>query len=264
MTTLQTTRTQPAVRPLADLTVVVPTFNEAGNVEELVARVAAACAGLRAEILFVDDSTDHTPAVVRQVMSRAPIRVRMIHRTGTDRVGGLSGAVTRGLAAAEGAWAVVMDGDLQHPPELVPRLFAAGASEGLDLVVASRYCGDGDAAGLSDSWRRTVSSASTALARAAFPRRVGKQCTDPMTGFFCVRRDAVDLARLRPKGFKILLEILARHDLRVGEVPFTFGQRAHGESKADWRQGVAFLTQLARLRAGRVWSFGLVGLVGLV
>ena len=132
------------------------------------------------------------------------------------------------------------------------------------MVVASRYCGDGDASGLSDSWRRTVSSTSTALARAAFPRRVGRHCTDPMTGFFAVRRDAVDLEQLRPKGFKILLEILARHDLRVSELPFTFGERAHGESKASWQQGAAFLAQLVQLRMGRVWSFGLVGLVGLV
>ncbi len=264
MTTLQTGRTSPAVRPLADLTVVVPTFNEADNVEELVRRIADSCAGIRTEVLFVDDSTDHTPDVIRRVMGRAPLRVRMIHRVGAHRVGGLSGAVTRGLAAAEGSWVVVMDGDLQHPPEMVPRLYEAGLNGGQDLVVASRYCGDGDASGLSDSWRRTVSSSSTALARAAFPRRVGRHCTDPMTGFFAVRRDAVDLEQLRPKGFKILLEILARHDLRVGELPFTFGERFHGESKASWKQGTAFLAQLAQLRMGRVFSFGLVGLVGLV
>lgn len=252
------------LRPVADLTVVVPTFNEADNVEALVSRLSQACAGLAVEVLFVDDSTDRTPEVIRQVMGYSDLPVRMIHRTGADRVGGLSGAVTRGLDAAEGDYVVVMDGDLQHPPEMVPRMYREALAGGYDLVVASRYCGDGDAAGLSDSWRRTVSSSSTALARAAFPRRVGRHCTDPMTGFFCVRRDAVDLAELRPKGFKILLEILARHDLRIGELPFTFGERFHGESKASWKQGVAFLAQLAQLRLGRVGAFGLVGLVGLV
>lgn len=252
------------LRPVADLTVVVPTFNEADNVEALVSRLASACAGLHAEVLFVDDSTDRTPSVIRRVMGYSDFPIRMIHRTGADRVGGLSGAVTRGLAEAEGSYVVVMDGDLQHPPEMVPKMYAEAVAAELDLVVASRYCGDGDASGLSDSWRRAVSSSSTTLARAAFPKRVGRHCTDPMTGFFCVRRDAVRLTDLRPQGFKILLEILARHDLRVGELPFTFGERFHGESKASWKQGTAFLKQLAQLRLGRVWSFGLVGLVGLV
>jgi dolichol-phosphate mannosyltransferase len=131
-------------------------------------------------------------------------------------------------------------------------------------VVASRYCGSGDSSGLSSSWRRAVSSGSTLLARACFPRRVGRVCTDPMTGFFCVRRSVVQLDRLRPRGFKILLEILARHDLVVAEIPFAFGERHDGESKASWRNGAQFLYQMAALRMGKMSRFAAVGALGTV
>ena len=245
-------------------TVVVPTFNESGNVSELVRRLGAACPQ-GTEVLFVDDSTDDTPDVVRAVAGQAAIPVRLIHRDGDERVGGLAGAVTRGIREARGRWVVVMDGDLQHPPELVPSLLVEARARDSQVVVASRYCGvGGDASGLANAWRRAVSSGSTLLARLAFPRRVGRHCTDPMTGFFAIDREAVDLDRLHPRGFKILLEILARHDLRVAEIPFVFGERFDGESKASWRQGLAFVVQLAGLRFGRVFRLGLVGLTGVV
>ncbi len=140
---------------------------------------------------------------------------------------------------------------------------ARAAAGDVDVVVASRYCRGGDAAGLSGGARRLVSSGSTTLTRAMFPRRL-RNCSDPMTGFFAVRRDALDLADLRPRGFKILLEILARADLRVTEEPFVFGQRLAGESKATLRQGLWFLGQLAGLRFGRMSRFAAVGAFGAV
>ena len=155
-----------------------------------------------------------------------------------------------------------MDGDLQHPPDMVPHL--RDALTGVDLAVASRYVNRGDASGLNSSYRRVASSGSTLLARTCFPRRVGRVCSDPMTGFFCVRRSAVDLSRLRPRGFKILLEILARHDLRVRELPFNFGERAAGTSKASWRSGLDFARQIVGLRLGRVGRFAAVGALGTV
>ena len=244
-----------------DTTVLVPTFHESGNVAALVHRLGLALPGRTdVEILFVDDSTDDTPERIRQVAGDSSLPVRLLRREGADRVGGLAGAVAAGLAAARGTHVVVMDGDLQHPPELAPLLRAA--ADDVDLVVASRYSGAGDASGLSSSWRRTVSSGSTLLARACFPRRVARVCTDPMTGFFCVRRSAVDLDRLRPRGFKILLEILARHPLTVAEIPFVFGERASGESKASWRNGASFLYQMAALRMGRMSRFAAVGALG--
>lgn len=242
-----------------ELTVIVPTFNEALNVPELVRQLAEALEGQDAEVLFVDDSTDDTPEVVRQVASTAALPVRLIHRD--TPVGGLSGAVQVGLAASTAPWCVVMDGDLQHPPGLVPSLLATARDEGVDVVVASRYMNDGSSSGLANATRRMVSSVSTAVTRAMFPVRLA-DCSDPMTGFFAVRREAVQLDRLRPRGFKILLEILARHRLAVAEIPFVFGARFAGDSKASFAQGARFLTQLAALRFGRMSRFAIIGGLG--
>jgi dolichol-phosphate mannosyltransferase len=244
-----------------DTTVLVPTFNEGDNVEVLVRRLAAVLGGDgRTEVLFVDDSTDDTPQRVAEVARRGIMPVRLLHRPAGERVSGLSGAVSAGLRSTDATYVVVMDGDLQHPPELVPEL--RRAAEDADVVVASRYTGDGDAGGLAGGWRRSVSGSSTLLARACFPRRVGRVCTDPMTGFFCVLREAVDLQRLRPRGSKILLEILARHDMRVCELPFAFGTRNAGDSTASWCNGLHFLYQLGSLRMGRMSRFALVGGLG--
>lgn len=246
----------------ADTTIIIPTFNEGGNVPLLVRRLAAAFSGRAAEILFVDDSTDDTPDVIRAVAATSAIPVRLIHRSGENAIGGLSGAVTTGLRGLRSTYVLVMDGDLQHPPEMAPLM--RDAAEGADLAVASRYTATGNAEGLGNSYRQLISSGSTALAKACFPRRVGSVCSDPMTGFFCFRREAVHVDLLRPRGFKILLEILIRHDLEVVELPFVFGARLSGESKADWRNGLHFCRQLLSLRMGRMSRFAAVGLLGTV
>jgi dolichol-phosphate mannosyltransferase len=243
------------------LSIIVPTYNEAPNVAELVRRVITQTAGIDAEVIFVDDSTDATPDVVREVAASAAIPVRLIHR---DRpVGGLGGAVLEGLAAAEADACLVMDGDLQHPPEEIPDIYARFARGDVDVVVASRYAGDGTSAGLSDRTRVMVSKVSTALTRAMFPIRL-KDVSDPMTGFFLIDRRVVDFATLKPRGFKILLEIHARKNLRVAEVPFDFAARHAGESKASVRQGVHFLTQLTALRFGKMSLFAVIGGLGAI
>ena len=243
------------------VTVIVPTFNEAPNVAELVRRVGEATRGLGVEMLFVDDSTDDTADVVRVVAPTAELPVRVIHRD--EPVGGLGGAVLEGVRASSTPYFLVMDGDLQHPPELIPSLVARVQERDVDVVVASRYIGDGSSAGLSGVVRQAVSSTSTAVTRAMFPVRL-RDCSDPMTGFFAVRKAAVDLDTLRPRGFKILLEILARHPMRVVEVPFVFGSRYAGESKANLAQGVHFMWQLAGLRFGRMSRFAIIGGMGAV
>lgn len=249
---------------MSSFSVVVPTRNESDNIAELVTRLVESGRERLAEVLFVDDSDDDTPAVVAQVSRTAGVHVRLVHRRPTDRNGGLAGAVVLGLVHASCDLVVVMDGDLQHPPELSAVLAATAVDAKADVVVASRYQGGGDASGLSSRWRRGISGLSTLLAQACFPRRVGRVCTDPMTGFFCIRRSAVDMNALRPRGFKILLEILARHELRVAEVPFVFGARMSGRSKASWRNGAAFLRQLLGLRMGNLSRFAAVGALGTV
>lgn len=242
------------------VTVIVPTFNERDNVAEMVRRIALACAGIDGlEVLFVDDSTDDTPAEVVRVAETAAFPVRVIHRE--QNTNGLGGAVVVGLAEAASDVCVVMDGDLQHPPELIPALVEKFEAGGSDVVIASRYVRGGDSAGLGTRMRFGLSRAATVLTKAMFPLRLAS-ASDPMTGFFLVDRRRVDLDRLQPKGFKILLEILARTPLRIAEVPMDFGRRVHGDSKATFRQGATFLAHLTMLRFGKMSSFAAVGILG--
>jgi dolichol-phosphate mannosyltransferase len=243
------------------LSIIIPTFNEAPNVTELVRRVTLATAGISAEIIFVDDSTDKTPDVIRAVAVTSCLPIRLVHRN--ERTGGLGGAVLEGFAVAAADACLVIDGDLQHPPEKISEIWGRFMHGDVDVVVASRYVGHGTSAGLANRTRVLVSKISTALTRAMFPVRL-KGVSDPMTGFFLINRRVINTATLRPRGFKILLEILARKSLRVAEVPFDFADRYAGNSKASFRQGLHFLAQLTALRFGKLSLFALVGGLGAV
>lgn len=244
-----------------DLSVIVPTFNEGPNVAELVRRTTDAMAGRVVEVIFVDDSTDDTPDIIRAVAATADIPVRLIHRD--DPQGGLGGAVVEGIKGAASDRCVVMDGDLQHPPEVIAALLARAEEGDVDVVVASRYIAGGTSDGLANAVRTTVSRASTLLTKSMFPKKL-HNCSDPMTGFFLVDRRALEVETLQPRGFKILLEILARKQMRIAEVPFSFAPRFAGESKASFSQGMRFLLQLTMLRFGRMSAFALVGGLGAV
>jgi dolichol-phosphate mannosyltransferase len=249
------------------ISVVVPTRNEEGNVAPLCSRLEAVLPGEALEVIFVDDSDDGTGDEVRRVAATCKRPIRLVERPPERRGDGLGGAVVDGMRIARGAWVCVMDGDLQHPPELVGRMLEQARTDGLDLVVASRYDATGDSDGLGRV-RRAASWLCTQGARMLFPGRL-RAVSDPMSGFFLVLRDAVDLDRLRPRGFKILVEIIARTPgLRVGEVGFHFGRRLSGESKAGVREAVRLGRQLVSARVGgrpaRLARFGLVGASGLV
>ncbi|MGS0687637.1 glycosyltransferase [Nakamurella sp. GG22] len=270
----------PGVAPW--FTVVVPTRNEAGNIGPFLQRLSDGVAGAQVEVLFVDDSTDGTDDVIRTAGRLFGLAVRLLHRPAGQRSGGLSSAVVQGLRSARGSWAVVMDGDLQHPPELAARMVQVGHARDLDLVVGSRRVGEGKDEGLSGAYRHAASRSSTLIAKFLFPRKLSR-FSDPMSGFFAVRLSSLDVATLRPTGFKILLEIAVRQpNLLVAEVPFVFGERNDGESKASFREGLRYLHHLARLRADvfrsqvkrssaqsrgvrlrRLVLFGLVGLSGI-
>jgi dolichol-phosphate mannosyltransferase len=248
------------VRPGPVLSVIVPTRNEAGNVGRLLDALETALP-YGSEIIFVDDSTDETPALIEAERGRRSTQITLIHRPEHDRGDGLAGAVVRGLGAAAAPWVCVMDADLQHPPELVARMLDR-AQAGVDMVVASRYCDRGSSN--FGAARAFLSRASTRAAQLLFPRSL-RGVSDPMSGFFLVRRAAVAIDRLRPRGFKILLEILVRsRELRVAEVPFEFGVRYAGESKASLGEGGRYLLQLAALRfGGNLVRFLAVGVTGL-
>lgn len=233
-------------QPTAELTIVVPTRNESDNIAPLLNRLGGALAGRSFEVLFVDDSTDHTPTVIEQEAATRPFPVSAIIRP-EDHRNGLSGAVVEGIEAASGRWLCVIDADLQHPPELIPRLLDQANRTGADIVVASRKADFLGPMGLSRA-RALTSQLLTILARMVFPR-VLKNVSDPLTGFFLARRAAIDTDELQPEGFKILLEILVRHpDLRVTELHFDFSPRHEGQSKADLHEGMRFFRHLSRLR----------------
>jgi dolichol-phosphate mannosyltransferase len=237
----------------AQLAVLVPTRNEADNIEALLGRTRAAVAGIPTEVVFIDDSDDDTPATIRAAAHRTgggAFRVSLIQREGGQRWGGLGGAVVDGLRMVAAPWACVMDGDLQHPPELIPTLLATAERDDADLVIASRHCAQGRSDGLGPA-RTLVSAGCTSAAKLLFPARL-RGVTDPMSGFFLVRVAALDLDRLHPNGFKILLELLVRGGgLRHTEVGFTFADRHAGQSKGSLREGLSYLGSLFELRLDR-------------
>ncbi|WP_107101263.1 glycosyltransferase, partial [Streptacidiphilus griseoplanus] len=234
------------------LTVVVPTRNEQESVPLLLLHLGPVLAPLDAEILVVDDSDDATPSTVAEHSRGCPVPVRLLHRPAGTRSGGLSGAVAAGARHARGEWILVMDADLQHPPESAAMLARTAMRHDVDIVIGTRYAGSGAGAGLDGTARLFASSGGTRLAKALFPRRLAT-VSDPMSGLFVFRADAVDLDRLRPSGFKVLLEILVRHPAaRVAEVAYEFAPRAAGRSKASLRVGLSYLRHLARLRAARL------------
>jgi dolichol-phosphate mannosyltransferase len=230
-----------------ELTLVVPTLNERDNIRPLVDEIDLALDGVDWEAVFVDDSHDGTDAVVAAVATEDN-RIRLLHRAGPRL--SLAGAVVAGFRRARGRYVCVLDADLQHPPDRIVSLLDEARRSGADVVIASRYIPGGSAGGLAGPLRRFYSMGLKSLARACFPKRLAR-VTDPLGGFFLIRRDLVQDACLHPLGYKILLEVLVRTSWRsVREVPYRFRPRRFGLSKADLPQGIWFLRHLARL----VWS----------
>jgi dolichol-phosphate mannosyltransferase len=249
-----------------DLTVIVPTFNEAGNVAPLVERLATALAGLNWRVIFVDDdSPDGTADVVNRIAA-SDRRVQCLRRL---RRRGLAGAVVEGVMASASPFVAVIDADLQHDEALLPAMFEVLRAGNTDLVIGSRYLEpEGLASGLSPL-RRAGSRLATWLAR----RVLKADVSDPVSGFFMIRRDVVERVapRLSVEGFKILFDIIASQPTPLGivEMPYAFRERQRGESKLDRRVIIEYLgLVLAKLTYNRVsvraLMFLLVGASGLV
>lgn len=233
----------PAPPRPAKLALVIPALHEASNLPTLLhrARFALESCHIPWEIVLVDDdSRDGTEQIVSGISAQDP-RVRLVVRRGER---GLAGAVLRGWAETDASYLGVMDADLQHPPELLPMLWARMAA-GADLAIGSRYASGGSLGGWNAS-RHLISR--MAIGMTLPVQRAGLRARDPMSGFFMVRRECLDGIALQTSGFKILLEILARADLRsVVEVPFNFGRRHAGTSKAGPRVAFDYLQLLLRL-----------------
>ncbi|ACB39587.1 glycosyltransferase [Pyrobaculum neutrophilum] len=235
------------------ISVVVPTYNEAENIRELVERLHKALQN-NYEVVVVDDgSPDGTAQIAASLAHSYPVVV--ITREGRL---GLSSAVVEGARRAGGDVVVVMDADLQHPPELVPKL--AEIAERGCLAVASRYVKGGGVRG----WplhRRVVSRGAVFLARLLLPE--ARAVHDPVSGFFAYSREC--LAQIKPTGlYKILLDVLVQCRPRcVVEVPYVFGLRTRGRSKLGTRHVLDFLRQLFRLSRWRPLKFAAVGASGV-
>jgi dolichol-phosphate mannosyltransferase len=253
-----------AERQVPRLSVVVPTLNEAENVPLLVARLAGALREIPWEVIFVDDNSPDGTAVAARRLAQKDPRVRCLRRIGRR---GLAGACIEGMLASSAVNVAVMDGDLQHDETQLTRMLL-GIEQGADLVVGARFCPGGDAAGGLSRVRQLGSQIATAAAR----RLLGVQLTDPMSGFFMMRRELFDAIapRLSTQGFKVLLDIVAscRLPLRVVELPFVFQPRRYGKSKLDTLVVFEFLGLLVA-KLSRDWlsirfvSFALVGATGL-
>ena len=230
-----------------DISLVIPTQNEAGSIESLLLCIHQAMKGIAIEVVFVDDSTDNTPYVIHKLQQWFPLPIKLIHRTKEMRNNGRGGAVMEGFEAAQAKWVCVMDTHLQHLLEIAPQLLQQAKKTGADIVIGSRFAPGGDASRLSFT-RTVISYAFAWTTRLSFPRQL-RSVTDPLTGFFMIRRAAVDPEEWKPQGFNVLLEILVSHPhLKVAEVPIQFCHNA-GESKASLRETVKFFQGLFRLFA---------------
>jgi dolichol-phosphate mannosyltransferase len=231
------------VEPVPRLSLVVPTLNEAVAIEGFLAALLPVLRGLDAELILVDDrSADGTAALAERLLADEPIARRIIVREGPPSLG-LS--VIEGWAAARGAILGVMDADLSHPPELLPRLLEE-VERGAEVAFATRYMPGGGTEG----WplpRRAASRFASGLARTLVRAR------DPLSGFFLLRREVLEGVELSPRGWKIGLEVLCRGRWgRLAEVPYVFRDRFQGKSKFGRRVVLDYLIHVARLHRDRL------------
>ena len=223
------------------ISLIIPAMNEGPNIPPLVEQIDAALKGRAYEIIIVDDnSADDTPDVCARLSQTYPLKLLVR----TEPRNGLSGAVLHGMAEARGAIFVVMDADLQHPPSKLAELIAPLESGEADFVVGSRYMRGGSTGERWGIFRRINSRIATWLAR-PFAGRV----TDPMSGFFALRRETFARAkRLTPLGYKIGLELMCKCRVeRVREIPIHFAERTRGQSKLTIHQQFKYLEHVSRL-----------------
>lgn len=226
---------------MSKLSVVVPTYNEAENVRNLTDQINSALNGIDYEIIFVDDSSDNTPEVIKSVMSENS-NVRMKHREGET---GLATAVLEGFKMAEGDYIAVMDADLQHPPQILRSMYDC-LETGVDFCIPSRFIPGGSDGGLG-LYRKFVSFVARYIGKILLPSL--RKISDTTSGLFMFRREVIKNADLKPIGWKILIEVLAMGTYStVAEIPYRFQARPAGESKLTTKVSMEYLMQLKGLR----------------
>ena len=255
---------QTQTTPRVELSVVLPTYKERDNIVELIRRLDATLAGVAWEAIFVDDNSPDGTADAAKAIAETDSRVRCLRRVGRR---GLAGACIEGMLSSSAPFVAVMDADLQHDERVLTAMLTTLREDKADLVAASRHIEGGSAAALEKS-RGAISGLATTLTQ----KILAVPLSDPMSGFFMMRRDRFDAiaAKLSPVGFKILLDIVATAGptLRIAEQSYVFGKREQGESKFNIQIGVEFLGLLFAKLTGdlvdpRFIFFALVGTTGL-
>ena len=244
------------------ISLIIPTYNEKDNIKPLIERIGKALAGYNYEIVIVDDnSKDGTIDIANSLAAQYPLKI-LVRRNEK----GLSTAVIHGIKNSTGKYVLVMDADLQHPPEILPSLVKA-VEDGADMAFASRYVPGGGC----PQWglvRRIISKGATKISHLLLPG--SRRVNDPMSGFFIYKREGVDPDKLKPIGYKIALEILllGKFD-KVAEVPFLFEERTAGQSKLKAKTQIDYLKHVCSLmvRTGELamlLKFIAVGLSGVL
>jgi dolichol-phosphate mannosyltransferase len=246
------------------LSIVIPTFNERENVRTIVERISLSMRGNEHpyEIWFIDDSRDDTPIVLAELAAVHP-EVKYHHR---ENGRGLGTAVVEGFERSTGEYVIVMDADLQHPPELVPTILER-LSEGMDVVIPSRFVPGGSDGGL-NAFRKLVSWTARVIGQIAIKRlRAVSDCTG---GYFGMRRAVIEGAPLDPIGWKILMEVLVKgHYQSVHEIPYSFEARDAGESKMSMKEQWHYLRHIGKLLWNspddrRFYQYCMVGALGVL
>jgi dolichol-phosphate mannosyltransferase len=247
-----------------ELAIIIPTLNERDNVAIVVQRLNRVLAGIAWEAIFVDDDSPDGTADAVRALGQTQANIRCLQRLGRR---GLSSACIEGILASTAPFAAVMDGDLQHDENLLPVMLARIKAEGLDVVIASRHIGEGGVG----EWQKSrimISDVASRLGRLI----VKADLSDPMSGFFMIRREAFTgaMRALSGQGFKILLDLFASapRPLAFAEVPLNFRPRLHGESKLDAMVAWEYLMLLLQKLVGPVFPvrfvlFALIGALGV-
>ncbi|RLG86218.1 MAG: glycosyltransferase family 2 protein [Thermoprotei archaeon] len=247
---------------MVEVSIVIPTYNERENIEVLIPRIINILKDdYSFEIIVVDDNSPDGTAELAMELADKYGNIKVIKRPGKL---GLSSAILDGVKAAEGTYVLVMDADLQHPPEVVPKLIDK-AKEGYDLVIASRYMKGGGTEGWS-FFRKLISKGAMLIAKVLVPRCRG--LTDVMSGFFIIKRDIImnSITNLNPRGFKFLLEVIAKTNIsNVAEIPYVFRSRYRGKSKLSSKEIINYLIHVLEITPySTLIKFAIVGASGTV
>jgi dolichol-phosphate mannosyltransferase len=252
--------------PATSLSIIVPTFNESKNISELIRRIEATLGDIAWEVIVVDDDSPDGTAPLVRALAQKDFRIRCVQRINRR---GLSSACIEGMLSSSAPILAVMDADMQHDETILPAMLAKIERDKVDLVIGSRYAPGGTPGSWNES-RKRMSRLATAASRII----TSQPMTDPMSGFFMLRRELFDATvhELTGLGFKILLDILAtakKTPYTLAEVPYQFRDRFAGESKLDemviWEYGMLLMEKsVGRYIPVRFLSFALIGGIGVV